>query len=65
MERELHRFAYYIIVKEGFQTVGNPIINDVIDIELTAPNRATADRMMKALMKDNKNVIEYDGVCID
>lgn len=32
---------------------------------IEAPNRATADRAVKALLKEAPNVKEYSGICIE
>lgn len=56
-------FEYYFILENGYKPVlSTEPVND-INIVIKAPNRATADRMVKAFINDN--VIEHDGVCID
>ena len=60
------KFSYVIELKEGFKPA-TPLLNEKgteIEIILEARNRATADRMIKALFTPG-NVKEVSGICID
>ena len=60
------KFEYWITLKDGHgykPTMDDTEHNDIC-ITIDAKNRATADRMIKALTAGNDNIIEYDGVCI-
>ena len=60
-----HKFAYWVELKTGYKRTQSIHEINVIDFEVIAPNRATADRMVKAMLSGNDNVVTYDGVCID
>lgn len=57
------KFEYFIELKEGYKPVMQTE-EETIKILIEAENRATADRAIKALLKDASNVKEYDGVCL-
>lgn len=59
------KFAYYILLKKGFCKVMETEETDTVRIVIEAGNRATADRAVRALLKDAPNVREYSGVCIE
>lgn len=57
------KFEYFIELKEGYKPVMQTE-EETIKILIEAENRATADRAIKALLKDASNVKEYDGICV-
>lgn len=57
-------FEYCIELKDGFRRTLSLVEENEIDIRISAPNRATADRMINALLKDSTNVMEISGICI-
>lgn len=60
------KFAYYIDLKEGYK-VASPLFTEEekeITFTIEARNRATADRMVKALLKPY-NVEHWDGIGTD
>lgn len=59
------RFEYYVELKEGYKPVMHDEEETDIKFVIEAKNRVTADRAVKALLKDASNVERYDGVCID
>lgn len=62
MENE-YIFKYWIQVKEGYKPVLETEKKNEIEIYIKAKNRATADRMIKALTGGNDNIIDIDGIC--
>lgn len=55
-------FEYSLELKQGFKpTCSEQVVNDV-SFQLVAPNRATADRIVKSFI--NENVSYYDCVAI-
>lgn len=63
------KIQFSVELKEGFKPI-NPLVDDYeeneIDIVIEARNMATANRMIKALLKDAPNVAEiYGGVCLE
>ena len=63
-EKNLH-FEVYVTLKEGFQPV--PYMETETDLTfiIEARNRATADRMVKAMLSNCNNVECWDSICID
>lgn len=59
------RFEYYVELKEGYKPVMQTEEVEEIRFIIEAKNRVTADRAVKALLKNAPNVERYDGVCID
>jgi len=57
------QFKYFIELKDGYKVVTDTEKTDEMEIIISAKNRATADRMIKALLL-NDNVKYYDGVCV-
>lgn len=61
----LHKFEYYVELKVGF----TPVLATAEETELTfvieAKNRVTADRMVRAMLQGNDNIIHWSGICID
>lgn len=59
------KFEYYVELKNGFR--------NVLDLEETMELRfvveascfANAQRMVKAMLKDAPNVVEFSGICIE
>jgi hypothetical protein len=59
------KFEYTVDLKEGYKSTMQDTEETELTFVITAKNRATADRMVKALLKDARNVNECIGVCID
>lgn len=59
------KFEYYVELKEGYRPVMQTEEETNIKFVIEAENRVTADRAVKALLKDTPNVERYDGVCIE
>lgn len=59
------KFEYYVELKEGYRPVMQTEEETDVKFVLEAKNRATADRAVKALLKNAENVKRYDGVCIE
>lgn len=55
------KFQYTIELKEGYKQTTLDETEAELDIIISAKNRATANRMIKALLKGAQNVIEYSG----
>lgn len=55
------KFQYTIELKEGYKQTTLDETETELDIIISAKNRATANRMIKALLKGAQNVIEYSG----
>ena len=59
------RFKYCVELKEGYKPVMQDEEETEVRVVIEAKNRVTADRAVKALLKDAANVKEYSGFCID
>ncbi|NBI58313.1 hypothetical protein D3Z53_09575 [Lachnospiraceae bacterium] len=59
------KFKYYVELKEGYKPVMQTEEETDVKFVIEAENRATADRMVKALLKNAENVKRWDGVCIE
>ena len=59
------KFKYYVELKEGYKPVMQTEEETDGKFVIEAENRATADRMVKALLKNAENVKRWDGVCIE
>jgi len=62
------KFAYVIDLEEGYMPLHEWEMEKRIDevrVVIEAPNRVTADRMIKAVLQKSPNVKEYDGTCIE
>ena len=59
------KFEYCVELKEGYRPVMKEEEETEIRFVIEAKNRATAERAVKALLKDAANVKEYSGICID
>lgn len=57
-------FKYWIEMKEGYKPTSQTETENEMTLMIEAKNRVTADRMVKALIKGNDNVISWDGICI-
>lgn len=64
-EKRVLKFEYHILLKKGFCKVMETEETDTVSIVVEAKNRATADRAVRALLKDAPNVKEYSGFCIE
>lgn len=64
-EKKNLRFEVYVTLKEGFQPI--PYMETETDFSfiIEARNRATADRMVKAMLSGCNNVEFWDSICID
>lgn len=58
------KFEYWIELKEGYRPVMETEEETDLNIQLEAPNFATAQRMMAKLLEGAPNVKQYSGVCI-
>ena len=61
------KFEYVAWLNEGFKEA-IPLADDPeceVRFVIEARNRATADRMVKALTKGCTNILDICGVCID
>ena len=65
MQEKEYIFKYWIQVKEGYKPVLETEKKNEIEIYIKAKNRATADRMVKALTTGNSNITDIDGICWD
>ena len=63
-KKKLH-FEVYVTLKEGYSPV--PYMETETDLSfiIEARNRATADRMVKAMLSGCNNVESWDSICID
>ena len=61
---EMLKFEYYVELKEGYRPVMQSEEQEEVRFVIEAKNRATADRAVKALLKDAANVKRYGGICI-
>jgi len=52
------QFKYWFILKEGFIPTMELEEEKEISIIVEAKNRVTADRMVKAMLKGNNNILE-------
>lgn len=59
------RFKYHIELKEGYKQTMEPETETEISFVIEAKNRATADRMVKALLKDATNIKGGNCICIN
>lgn len=59
------KFEYYVELKEGYKPVMQTEEETDVKFVIEAKNRATADRMVKALLKNAENVKRWDGICIE
>lgn len=59
------KFGYWVELKEGFKQTSQLEEETDVNFVIEAKNRATADRMVRAMLKDAPNVVEYSGICID
>lgn len=64
MKKEMLKFEYCVELKEGYKPVMQTEEEEEVRFIIEAKNRATADRAVKALLKDAANVKRYDGICI-
>ncbi len=64
-ERKNHVFKVYVEVKEGFRRVTEMEEENEIIFTIEASCLANANRMVKAILSNNDNVIEYDLICIE
>ncbi len=59
------KFEYYVELQEGYRPAMQTEEETEVKFVIEAKNRATADRAVKALLKNAENVKRYDGVCIE
>ena len=63
----MHKFEYVAELNVGFKEA-TPLIDEPeyeVRFVIEARNRATADRMVKALTEGCTNILEMSGICID
>lgn len=58
------KFEYVLELKEGYHPVLELETEDIVKFVIEAPNRATADRMVSAMLKGASNITDISGVCI-
>lgn len=58
-------FKYHVELKEGYRPVMQEEEEKEVRFVIEAKNRVTADRAVKALLKNAENVQEYSGICIE
>lgn len=64
-EKNLLTFRYWVEVKKGYYpTMGTEPETDIC-FYVKAKNRVTADRMVRAMLEGNTNIIDVDGICIE
>lgn len=61
----MSRFEYIVDLNRGYRPVMQTEEETEVRFVIEAPNRATADRAVKALLKEAPNVKEYSGICIE
>lgn len=59
------KFSYWVTLDVGYKPVMSTEECHDVQFTIEAPNRATADRMVKAMLDYSSNVTEYDGVCVE
>lgn len=64
MEKALYIFRYHVELEKGyFPVMGDNEEKDLF-FDIQAKNRATADRMVRAMLIGNINVSDLSGICI-
>lgn len=58
------KFEYTVELKEGYRPVGEIVECNEVTFTLEAPNKATADRMLRAML-NRDNVIDVICVCVE
>lgn len=58
------KFRYTIELKEGYIPTMETDCENEMTITIEAKNRAIANRMIQAMLKDNDNVISCHGTCV-
>ena len=66
MDKRLITFEYFLELEEGFgfKPVGNTREETEVTLQIKAPNRVTADRMLHAII-DNVVIANVYGVALD
>lgn len=66
MDKRLITFEYYLELEEGFgfKPVGNTREENEVTLQIKAPNRVTADRMLHAII-DHFVITNICGVALD
>lgn len=59
------KFLYTVDLVEGFRPVMQTEEKTELTFWIEAKNRATSDRMVRALLKGTTNVVGYIGVCAE
>ena len=59
------KFKYRVDLKKGYRPAMQIDEETEVSFVLEAPNRATADRAVAALLRDAPNVKELSGACIE
>lgn len=59
------KFKYDIELKEGYKPVLEDEVETEISFVIVAKNRATADRMVKAMFQGSSNIVSFCGISID
>lgn len=59
------KFEYIVDLKEGYKPVMQTEEETEVRFIIEAKNRVTADRAVRALLKDAGNVEEWSGICIE
>lgn len=66
MDKRLITFEYCLELKDGFgfKPVGNTREETEVTLQIKAPNRVTADRMLHAII-DNPVIADIQGVALN
>ena len=59
------KFQYCIELKDGYKPTMQGEKENDLRIIVEAQNRATADRMIKAMLSGCNNIVSWSGICID
>lgn len=59
------KFEVFVTVKNGYKPIMQDETVNEWSFVVTAPNRATADRMASTILSNNPNVVEWDSICIE
>lgn len=66
MDKRLITFEYCLELNEGFgfKPVGSTMEETEVTLQINAPNRVTADRMLHAII-DSPKIVDIIGVALD
>ena len=64
MDQTLYVFRYHVELEKGYLPVMGDKEEKDLFFDIQAKNRATADRMVRAMLIGNTNVSDLSGICI-